>query len=225
MVLFHTSCTHDQFADWFRLLKAMMCTIQFVEAYTSNLYLITLLIYLSNLIVQVLIAEGQQTKFYQKLPEQKTQSPGRRMTSQEVSQSYNTALSEGAKSVLYIDAPQDQQKEVIVSGGKGKDGKGKKPKSKGPGLHTQDTTEDEGHHQQQKQQPKQQDLRQQQIREDLAHCTTAEEPPAKPNSPVLQGQDDRTQQLPRAPKGHHVEELQEMEEILNEMTLPMMNSK
>ncbi|PIO67406.1 hypothetical protein TELCIR_10846 [Teladorsagia circumcincta] len=26
--------------------------------------------------------------------------------------------------------------------------------------------------------------------------------------------------LPRAPKGHHVEELQEMEEILNEMTLP-----
>lgn len=42
--------------------------------------------------------------------------PGRRMTSQEVSQSYNTALSEGAKSVLYIDAPQDQQKEVIVSG-------------------------------------------------------------------------------------------------------------
>ncbi|PIO67407.1 hypothetical protein TELCIR_10847 [Teladorsagia circumcincta] len=28
------------------------------------------------------------------------------------------------------------------------------------------------------------------------------------------------EQLPRAPKGHHEEELQEMEEILNEMTLP-----
>ncbi|KAK6051427.1 hypothetical protein COOONC_11068 [Cooperia oncophora] len=26
--------------------------------------------------------------------------------------------------------------------------------------------------------------------------------------------------LPRAPKGHHVEELQEMEDILNEMTMP-----
>ncbi|WKX95874.1 hypothetical protein Q1695_012378 [Nippostrongylus brasiliensis] len=205
-VSFPTSATHDRFGH-----SDLMVTFSFVIAYITSLYLMVLLIYISNLMIIVVVFEmsgklstsdstGKPRAISPRVPTRSTQD--------ESSANKHNPTPRVRRSSFYIDATQDQGD--VADRADKRERKG--VKKGGMLLHTQQTEEgmDE----------LEIEVDQQKKTKNDGRSPNQQEPaPQMPFTPP-NAQPDPKGQFPRAPKGHHVEELQEMEDILNEMTLP-----
>ncbi|KAK5981426.1 hypothetical protein GCK32_005557 [Trichostrongylus colubriformis] len=218
--------------------KVLMAYVSFTIAYMTNLYLIVMLIYISNLVVITVLAK--------KLAQIKSSTPRtttapntispQTTTAKEPTDTLSTATGTDRKlveprikrSVFLIDATQEQDQSPIQAV-QAKKRKRKRKKSRMETkslLETQDEEKEETHTAAETPRTRATPRRSQTPKTPYVYRSVSSQDGGyrrihykKKKPSIAQTQPEPEEgHLPRAPKGHHEEELQQMEEILNEMS-------